>query len=127
MTKLSDDAVARTVRAVAWFERRLRNVRPKRARWHGSPISGYQFRVFELKDSLTNGGTAEAYRRAYDAVAVDDATDLEADTFVVWDYIGDREGDGRDDVSTTSSHGAYGIAMRFSGEAVWRVIDLQCP
>ncbi len=125
MAKLSDNALGRTVRAVAQWERRLRNAGPKRARWLGR--GGARFRIFELKVSLTAGERVLAYRRAYDTVAGDDVTDLDADTFTVWDYIGDRSGDGRDDVSTTSSHGAYGLAMKFPGEWVWRVIDLQCP
>jgi len=96
----------------------------------------YFFQKFELKTSFPNGGVfggssyATAYPRAYDNVAKVDVTDLTT-TFQVWDYIGDREGTGRDDVAS-GEHGAYGLAMRFVAQqfaylGAWMIIDLECP
>ena len=128
MADFTREAAERIGRATLYVKRMVKNVRRgRRGRWQGSGGGGgYQFRVFELKTDLAAGGTATAYRRAYDTIAADDVTDL-GSTFTVWDYIGDRTGTGRDNVSTTTSHGWYGVAMKLPGEAVWRVIDLQCP
>ena len=87
--------------------------------WSG-PV---QCRVFELKTSLSPGGVATAYRRHEIGLASDE-TDT-GTTFTVWDYIGDRQGTGRDDMSP-GDHGAYGLAVRLPGETSWRVIDLEC-
>ena len=81
-------------------------------------------RVFELKTSLTAGGTATAYARRYDAVAADDVTDT-GTTFTVWDYAGDLTGLGRDDAAS-GVFGSYGVGMQLPGEPNWRIIDLKC-
>jgi len=83
-----------------------------------------RFRVFELKTSLPYGGLATAYVRYSTAPAID-ITDT-TQTIIVWDYIGDRRGTGRDD-NEDGSRGAIGLAMQLPGETtVWRVIDLEC-
>jgi len=125
--QFNDDAMRRIVETVRRDESRPRRPRDYRRRYPIGGGSGYKFRCFELKTDLVAGGAADAYPRAYDGVAGDDVTDLAGTPFSVRDMIGDRSGTGRDNVSTTSSHGWYGVAMKFPGENVWRVLDLQCP
>jgi hypothetical protein len=81
-------------------------------------------RLFELKESLSRGGSAEAYeRREVSPGALE--TDVES-TFTVHDDIGDRRGVGRDD-GGSGGHGAYGKALRLPGSDTWWIVDLQCP
>ena len=87
--------------------------------WSG-PV---QCRVFELKTSLSPGGLATAYVR-YGKFPAQETTDI-SQTFMVWDYIGDRRGTGRDD-NQDGSRGAIGFAVKMPGEESWRIIDLEC-
>jgi len=119
MARLSNDAAARVLRQTREAERRVRNEvpsefpeRPKRVRR----------RLFELKTSLSGGGTATAYLRRSDFAGV--LTTDTSITFTVSDDIGDREGTGRDDAG--SGAGAYGKAEKLPGNPFWLVYDLQC-
>ena len=66
-----------------------------------------------------------AYLREWDATANDWETDT-AQTFTVWDDIGDRYGDGRDDAGS-GGRGKYGKAEYESGSERWLIYDLECP
>lgn len=101
-------------------------VRDKFGKWL-TWLTCAEFRLFELKTDLQSGGVADAYRRFHNGTH--DASDYDLPTFEVWDYIGDREGIGRDSLEDGSEEGpgAIGLAMQLPGETVWRVVDLECP
>jgi len=78
--------------------------------------------LFELKTSLDEGGTAEAYLRDPDTLETDEDV-----VFTVTDDIGDRYGGGRDDCPGPSGEGAYGKAIQLPGDSHKYVYDLHCP
>ena len=91
----------------------------------GKRPEGHAHRLFELKTSLTPGGTATAYPRDKTTVPGTLTTDLTTE-FEVEDDIGDREGEGRDDAGS-GGRGAYGKALQVPGDDTWYVHDLECP
>jgi len=87
---------------------------------------GIEVRFFELKESLAEGGSADAYLRRYDEGTRSLVTDTSV-IFEVLDDIGDRWGVGRDDGYGYAPVGAYGKAMKLPGDPNWYVFDLHCP
>ena len=88
-----------------------------------------EFKKFQLKGSLTAGGSAVAYYRYEDpsgggsgvpGLVVD--TDV---TFTVYDDTGDLTGLGADDAGSGEA-GAFGKAQKWPGETRWYIYDLEC-
>jgi len=77
---------------------------------------------FELKTSLDPGDyKATAYPRIYDRATQGFTTDLDANTFTVYDATGNRRSIGRDDYSGTD--GAFGSCVRIHSN-LFMILDI---
>ena len=80
---------------------------------------------FELKGSLAPGGSAAAYPMKWDQSSQSVIADTSAQTFTVYDYVGDKHGAGRDAVPT-GYHGSRGVA-RVGPSGNLEIVTLEQP
>ncbi len=95
------------------------------------PRGGQPYQYFELYDSLAPGGYAEAYPMEWDEDSGLYVTDLDADTFTVYDVGGRFRGRARSDDpddeddsdGLRGKHGSQGMAVERNGN--WEIEWLQ--
>jgi len=99
---------------LAWWKQQTSAGGGTSARGRRGQVVPYMFRRFELKDPLTPGGTATAYRLRWDDYSSGYVPNANIE-FEVTDYRGLYSG----------SSGAWGLAIKHHDRDIWEVVDIQ--
>jgi len=117
------DAVREMRRMYQWWKCQPRNVTGGQGPVF--PPIPFQHRRFELKDSLTPGGSAEAYMLVWDGSSDYERHQVNGSylTFTVYDTAGDKRARGKDDVAS-GEDGARGWCVHPHDVDRWEIGEI---